>query len=124
MILKAARAMASAKYRLLMDTLRSAMPELQLDFYLGPVLKDLLTAIRAAALVQYFQPFSSMDLHRMAKDFGFTVPEIEEELYQAILKKRIKARIDLADHVLHAYSERTNRHTVYDKLIKEGESFC
>ena len=43
---------------------------------------------------QYFSPFSSVDLHRMAAAFNTTVPSLEDELTQLILDGQISARID------------------------------
>ena len=43
---------------------------------------------------QYFSPFSSVDLHRMAAAFNTSVSSLEDELTQLILDGQISARID------------------------------
>ena len=45
-------------------------------------------------ILQYFSPFSSVDLHRMAAAFNTAVPSLEDELTQLILDGQISARID------------------------------
>lgn len=44
--------------------------------------------------LQYFSPYLSVDLHRMATAFNTSVSSLEEELTQLILKGQISARID------------------------------
>lgn len=44
--------------------------------------------------LQYFTPYLSADLNRMAKSFTTSVPELENELAELIQKGCIKARID------------------------------
>ena len=44
--------------------------------------------------MQYFSPFSSVDLHRMASAFNTTISSLEDELTQLILDGQISARID------------------------------
>ena len=44
--------------------------------------------------VQYFSPYVSADLNRMANAFNTSVASLEDELTQLILDKQISARID------------------------------
>ena len=43
---------------------------------------------------QYFSPYLSADMSKMAASFNTTVFELEDELMQLILDGQIKARID------------------------------
>ena len=43
---------------------------------------------------QYFSPYLSADLNRMAQAFNTTVHHLEDELMQLILDGQINARID------------------------------
>lgn len=45
-------------------------------------------------VVQYFSPYLSVDLHRMAAAFNTSVASLEDELTQLILDGQISARID------------------------------
>lgn len=44
--------------------------------------------------IQYFSPYLSVDLHRMAAAFNTSVLSLEGELTQLILEGQISARID------------------------------
>ena len=45
-------------------------------------------------ILQYFSPYMSVDLHRMATAFNTSVLLLESELTQLILDGQISARID------------------------------
>merc|ERR1719184_363117 len=107
-----------------MNLLVSLKEDFLLDYHLHKVVDGLMNAIRGKALVQYFEPFSSMNLSRMAHDFGVELPDIEEELHKAILSGEVKGKIDLANHTLLEYQDVTDRHTVLKKIVQEGEVFC
>jgi COP9 signalosome complex subunit 1 len=83
-----------SSYTSCLRTLEEMRSSLMLDMYLSQHLHTLLTMIRNKALIQYFSPFSSVDLHRMAAAFNTTVPSLEDELTQLILDGQISARID------------------------------
>lgn len=51
---------------------------------------------------RYFSPFSSVDMRRMAVDFGCTVQELEAELTDLIASDRVQARIDADKQILYA----------------------
>jgi COP9 signalosome complex subunit 1 len=57
-----------------------------LDIYLAPHVPLLYAQIRNRALIQYFSPYESADLHRMAECFNTSVPELENELIVLILE--------------------------------------
>lgn len=92
---------------------------LLLDMYLAPHVRTLYTQIRNHALIQvragdrsrvqghprvvdscvtsapqYFSPYVSADMHKMATAFNTTVAALEDELTQLILEGLINARID------------------------------
>lgn len=50
--------------------------------------------IRNKALKEYFQPYSSVDLEKMAKAFKTTMADLETELVELINNNQIHARID------------------------------
>jgi COP9 signalosome complex subunit 1 len=68
--------------------------DLQLDIHMHDHVDRLYTRIRNKALKEYFQPYSSVDLEKMAKAFKTTVPELETELVELINSNHISARID------------------------------
>jgi len=121
---KLVHAMHDSKYSLVMETLRSLMKDFQLDYYLHSVAEELVNAVRGKALVQYFQPFSAMDLNRMARDFGVGLVQIEEELHKAILSGLVKGKIDLGNHTLIEFHDVIDRQSLFEDIIYEGEAFC
>ena len=50
--------------------------------------------IRKKALVQYFSPFLTVDMNKMARSFSTTVSALEKELAKLITTGHIQARID------------------------------
>jgi COP9 signalosome complex subunit 1 len=48
----------------------------------------------ACFVVQYFSPYLSADMHKMASAFNTSVGALEDELMQLILDGQINARID------------------------------
>lgn len=51
--------------------------------------------------VQYFSPYVSADMNKMAQAFNTTVAALEDELTQLILEGLINARIDSHSKVTH-----------------------
>ncbi len=72
---------------------------LLLDMYLSPHVNTLYTLIRQRALKQYFSPYKSADLNKMAIAFNTTTGALEEELINLILEGHIQARIDSQNKV-------------------------
>jgi len=71
-----------------------------LDMYLAPHVSALYTSIRNRALVQYFSPYRSCSLSRMAEAFNTSVASLEDELTSLILEGQMAARIDSHNGVL------------------------
>jgi len=117
-------AMTNSQYSEVMKLLGELKQHFYLDYYLHSVADELMNAVRGKALVQYFEPFSSMNLIRMAKDFGVGLSDIEEELHKAILSGQVKGKIDLANHTLLEYRNVTDRYTILQGIVEEGEIFC
>lgn len=60
--------------------------------------------IRNRALVQYFSPFSSVSLSRMAEAFGWTEDATEKAVFDLIDAGELEARIDSQNRVVTAYA--------------------
>lgn len=65
-----------------------------LDIHLHSHVETLYDNIRKKALVQYFSPFLTVDMNKMAESFGTTVSKLERELAKLITENLIQARID------------------------------
>lgn len=53
-----------------------------------------LSVLKSASAFQYFSPYVSADMTKMAQAFNTTVAALEDELTQLILEGLINARID------------------------------
>lgn len=56
---------------------------------------------------QYFSPYLSADMNKMATAFNTTVPALEDELMQLILEGQINARIDSHNKVWAILADET-----------------
>ena len=94
-----------------------------LDPFLAPHVNKLLGEIRKRALVQYFTPYSSVDMNKMAESFEATIGEtqhwnssynllytsmfigeLEGEISSLILDGKIQGRIDANAKILYSRS--------------------
>ncbi len=75
----------------------------RLNPHLASQLSGLTSAIRQRSLVQYFEPFESVDLSRMSEAFGATTQfeseNLIQELAELIKRGRMLARLDMIDKV-------------------------
>jgi len=103
----------------LLDEMRD---NLLLDIYLSSHVTTLYSEIRKRALVQYFSPYVSADLKRMANAFNTSVASLEDELTQLILDKQISARIDSQKKVLYA-RDIDQRGNTFEKALSMGKEY-
>ncbi|KAI9341559.1 26S proteasome subunit RPN7-domain-containing protein [Zopfochytrium polystomum] len=109
----------SSKYGQCLSLLAKMRDDFLLDIHLQEHLDAIYSNIRRTALVQYFSPFLSVDLSRMAKSFNTDVASLEAELAALIVNNSIAARIDSHNKVLRI--KRTDQRTaVFEKTIKMG----
>lgn len=69
-----------SKYAACLRLLDEIRDNLLLDVYIAPHVNALYTMIRNRALIQYFSPYLSADMNRMAVAFNRTVSELENEV--------------------------------------------
>lgn len=62
--------------------------------YLHNHVENLYQSIRKKAMVQYFSPFLSVDMNKMAQSFNTTVAQLESEIAALVVDGQIQARID------------------------------
>lgn len=111
-----------SRYTSCLRTLQEMMPGFMLDFYLSSHLSTLYAMIRNKALIQYFSPYLSVDLHRMADAFNTSVSSLEDELTQLILNGQISARIDSHAKIMYARNV-DQRSAVFQKALEFGETY-
>ena len=79
-----------SRYGQCLKLLEEMKDNLLLDMYLAPHIATLFSMIRNRGLVQYFSPYSSADLTKMAQSFNTTLPDLENELMKLILDGSIQ----------------------------------
>jgi len=92
----------SSQYAVCLKLLDTMKDNLLLDIFLSPHVDQLYTQIRNRSLIQYFSPYVSADLNKMAASFNTSVASLEDELTQLILDAQISARIDSRKKILYA----------------------
>ncbi|XP_022089317.1 COP9 signalosome complex subunit 1-like isoform X2 [Acanthaster planci] len=111
-----------SKYASCLKLLDDIKDNLLLDMYLAPHVNTLYSQIRNRALIQYFSPYVSADLLKMAASFNTTVSELEDELMQLILDDQINARIDSHNKILYA-RDVDQRSSTFEKSLAMGLAF-
>lgn len=111
-----------SKYASCLRLLDEVRDNLLLDMYIAPHVHALYTQIRNRALIQYFSPYLSADMHKMADAFNRTVPALENELMQLILDGQIQARIDSHNKILYA-KDADQRSSTFEKAINIGKEY-
>jgi len=112
----------SSHYASCLKSLEKLKPAVLLDAHLHSHVERLYQAIRSKALVQYFSPFSSIDLNTMASSFNTSVAGLEKELGKLIEEGTISARID--SHNKRLYARQTDQRTAtFDKSLKMGDEY-
>lgn len=111
-----------SKYASCLKLLDEIRDNLMLDMYLAPHISSLYMQIRNRALIQYFSPYLSADMHLMAKAFNRTVNILEDELMQLILTGQIQARIDSHNKILYA-KDVDQRNTTFEKSLAVGKEY-
>ncbi|XP_065066507.1 COP9 signalosome complex subunit 1-like isoform X2 [Rhopilema esculentum] len=95
---------------------------LLLDIYLSPHVNTLYSEIRKRALIQYFSPYVSADLNKMAEAFNTSISLLEDELTQLILDGQISARIDSQKKILYA-RDIDQRSSTFEKALSMGHEY-
>ncbi|KAF6017632.1 GPS1 [Bugula neritina] len=112
----------SSKYGVCLKILNDMKDNLLLDIYLARHVNYLYTQIRNRALCQYFSPYVSADMSKMAEAFNTNVGDLENELMQLILDGQINARIDSHNKILYAKDINSRQHT-FEKALNVGENY-
>eukprot|EP00092_Neocalanus_flemingeri_P037506 GFUD01040840.1.p1 GENE.GFUD01040840.1~~GFUD01040840.1.p1 ORF type:complete len:494 (+),score=177.25 GFUD01040840.1:237-1718(+) len=111
-----------SRYGQCLKLLEDMKDNLLLDIYLAPHINTLFSMIRNRGLVQYFSPYSSADLNKMANSFNTSVSGLENELMKLILDGSIQGRIDSHNKVLLAQDVDQRSHT-FSKAVEMAELY-
>lgn len=111
-----------SQYAACLKLLDEMKDNFMLDMYLAPHINTLYSQIRNRALVQYFSPYVSADMEKMAHAFNTTVSNLEDELSNLILEGQIQARIDSHNKVLFARNV-DQRSVTFEKALEMGKEY-
>jgi len=97
-------------------------PILQLDMHLWDHVATIYELIRQKTLIQYFTPYSSVNMTTMAAALNTDVAGLESELQQLIMNAHISARIDSHNKIL--YARHTDERTaIFQRALQNGEEY-
>ncbi|XP_030387154.1 COP9 signalosome complex subunit 1b [Scaptodrosophila lebanonensis] len=111
-----------SKYASCLTLLDEIRDNLLIDMYIAPHVTTLYTKIRNRALIQYFSPYMSADMHKMAIAFNSSVGDLENEVMQLILDGQIQARIDSHNKILYA-KEADQRNSTFERALLMGKQY-
>ncbi|KAJ3051471.1 COP9 signalosome complex subunit 1 [Rhizophlyctis rosea] len=112
----------NSKYQKCLDLLENMRSDLKLDIHLHEHVDRIYQNIRQKALVQYFSPFLSVDMNKMAAAFNTDVAQLEPELASLITENHIQARIDSHNKILKVKSA-DQRSNIFETSIKMGTEY-
>ncbi|KAG2172338.1 hypothetical protein INT43_004880 [Umbelopsis isabellina] len=114
----------NSKYNTCLQILKEYKNDFLLDMYLSAHVETLFDMIRKKALIQYFTPFSAIDLNVMAQSFSTHIKDLENELAKLITENHIQARIDSNKKILRVCEhQQDQRKLVFDRAIATGEEY-
>jgi len=119
-ILNLINAFYNSKYITMLEILENIKPNLLIDINLRSNVEAIYKIINDKALVQYFSPFQTVDMNKMAQSFNMSVATLQAKLVKLISSNDIKARIDSHNKVLYA-KRADHRNNLFRKTLKMGE---
>lgn len=111
-----------SRYASCLGYLQKLKPQLLLDIHLYDHVGTLYEQISHKALIQYTNPFISVDLNTMASSFKTSVAGLEKELAALITENQIQARIDSHNKILYA-RHADQRNTTFQRVLQTGSDF-
>jgi COP9 signalosome complex subunit 1 len=88
-----------SRYQRFLELLATYNPRPALDLHLSAQLKQLLPRIQNRAVVQYFQPYGSVSLGKMALAFGWQEDKMLKQIVELVSSGQLQARIDSKNKV-------------------------
>ncbi|KAI8843105.1 26S proteasome subunit RPN7-domain-containing protein [Chytridium lagenaria] len=102
----------NSNYNTCLKVLRSMKSELLLDLFLY-----------SHAMAQYFSPFLSVDITKMAVAFDTTAASLEQELASLIISNQWQASIDSHNRLVLKHKMEDQRTKVFEKAVKLDVDF-
>lgn len=108
-------------YRGFFVALDALNPALDADALLAPHARFLRRELCLVALAQYFEPYRTVQLDAMAAAFGVSRGFMDAQLAQAIAARRLQAKIDRVDGVVHT-TRPDAKNAAYTRALKAGDA--
>jgi len=112
----------NCRYAACLASLEKLKEPLSLDVHLHGQVASLCEQIRNKGIVQYFAPFLSVSLHRMAEAFNTDVESIQREVAKLIGQRQLEAKIDSHRKILYA-SHADHRRSTYQNALRVTGDF-
>lgn len=119
---RAISAFVSGRYGHALSALNSYRTDYLLDLHLSPHLDHLYLAISSKALVEYFDPFSSISFVTLGAAFGATENEVVTMAIELIKSRQLDARLDLENGLLVANTV-DKRRKVQDEALQMSKEY-
>ncbi|KAJ3442890.1 cop9 signalosome complex subunit [Anaeramoeba flamelloides] len=111
-----------SNYAAFVEGLEKIKPQLLLDQYLSSHVERLYIRIREKAIIQYFSPYLTLDMKKMATDFGTTLELIEIEVSNLIAEDKLAGKIDQKNKIL--YGTRINKRSqTFQEVLSFGKDY-
>jgi len=111
-----------SRYKTCLKIMEDWKNDFLLDYHIHSHIEALYDHIRRKALIQYFSPFLTVDLVKMATSFSTDLPALERELARLIRDDQIQARIDSHKKILHAKQQDQRSH-IFEKSLSIGADY-
>ncbi|KAJ3442630.1 cop9 signalosome complex subunit [Anaeramoeba flamelloides] len=111
-----------SNYAAFVEGLEKIKPQLLLDQYLSSHVERLYIRIREKAIVQYFSPYLTVDMKKMAKDFGTSLELIEIEISNLIAEDKLAGKIDQKNKILHG-TRINKRSQTFQEVLNFGKDY-
>merc|ERR1711998_153354 len=107
-------------YRTFFESLVEVAGQIQADMYLSRHFRYYIREIRVVAYTQFLEPYMSVKLDSMAREFGISVDMLDREISHYISAGRLNAKINKVEGAIETHRpDQKNAH--YQKAIKTGD---
>lgn len=107
-------------YRSFFEALVEVASQIKADMYLSRHYRYYIREIRVVAYTQFLEPYMSVTLESMAREFGISVDMLDREISHYISAGRLNAKINKVEGAIETHRpDQKNAH--YQKAIKTGD---
>eukprot|EP00347_Sterkiella_histriomuscorum_P005470 403356493 len=112
----------NGKYQEFQDSLTHIVNALKFDINFGHKIHQIVGEIRKKALIQYVIPYKVIDMNEIAKAFDLSIEQIEAEIAELIVSKKIQAKIDSHSKLLYSRKDNETLNS-YKEAVNFGRVF-